>query len=256
MRSISNLLSIILLAAISMVFIASCSTTTDPADAYKGETPQQIYQKGRESLKDKNYAEAMKRFEALDVQYPYGAETEAAQFYLIYAYYMKEEYALSVSAADRFIRLHPTYPHVDYAYYMRGVADYYQNLGVLERLFSLDLSGRDLTQVQKSYNDFYQLVVRYPHSRYTPAAHQYLIYLRNMLAKHELRVATYYYEKGAYVASANRASELIAHYQGAPSVEPALILLIKSHHQLGMMQSEQEALKVLHLNFPTQTVNY
>ena len=134
----------IALAAAMASLLTNCASVSDPADAYKNETQQQIYSKGKAALQDKSYGEAIKRFEALDVQYPYGEATENAQFFLIYAYYMKEDYALSLAAADRFIRLHPANQHVDYAYYMRGIANYYQNLGILERLFAVDMSNRDL----------------------------------------------------------------------------------------------------------------
>ena len=235
--------------------LISGGTTTDPSEAYKDETPQQIYTYGKTALKDKSYGEAIKRFEALDVQYPFGAETEQAQLYLIYAYYMKEEYPLSVAAADRFIRIHPTNPNVDYAYYMRGMADYYQNLGFLERFFSIDLATRDLTQIQKSYNDFNELVTRFPNSKYAPAAHQYMIYLRNIMAAHELQVAQYYYDRKAYVAAANRASGLVAHFQGAPETVDGLILMAKSYHKLGMTKLEQDTLTVLKYNYPNAKVD-
>ena len=230
--------------------MTACSTATDPADAYKGESPQLIYQHGKEALKNKNYTEAVKRFEALDVQYPYGAETEWAQLYLIYAYYMQEEYALSIAASNRFIRIHPTNANVDYAYYMRGIADYYQNLGILERVFSADLATRDLTQIQKSFGDFDELVLRFPNSRYAPSAHQYMIYLRNILANHELEVAQYYFDRKAYVAAANRASNLVAHYQGAPAVIGGLKLMAQSYHVLGLSKLEQDTLIVLKYNYP------
>src|SRR3990167_4044277 len=101
--------------------LSACTTAIAPSDAYRDETAHQIYQKGKTALQDKNFSEAIKRFEALDVQYPFGVETEQAQYYLIYAYYMKEDYVLSASAAERFIRLHPANPHVDYAYYLRAL---------------------------------------------------------------------------------------------------------------------------------------
>jgi len=237
-------------------FVASCSTSTDPADAYKGESSQEIYMKGKVALQDKSYSEAIKRFEALDVQYPYGANTESAQLYLIYAYYMKEEYTLAVAAADHFIRIHPTNPHVDYAYYLRGISDYYQNMGMVEQIFSIDIATRDLTQIQKSYSDFNELTVRFPNSRYVPSAHQYMVYLRNVLANHELRVAEYYYNRKAYVAAANRASGLVAHYQGAPAVVDGLVLMAKAYRKLGLTKLEQDALTVLKYNYPTVTVDY
>ncbi len=237
-------------ATIASSLLAACSTTTDPADAYKGESPHEIYTRGKVALEDKGYSEAIKRFEALDIQYPYGADTENAQLYIIYAYYMKEEFPLASSAADRYIRLHPASPYVDYAYYMKGLADFYQNLGIFERLFSLDLATRDLTQMQKSYEDFHQVITRFPNSRYAPSAYQYVIYLRNLLANHEFQVAQYYYSRQAYVAAVARASNVVAHFEGAPAVVDSLVLLANSYHQLGETKLEQDTLKVLHYNYP------
>lgn len=236
--------------------VTGCSSTVDSSEAYKGETPGQIYQAGKSALKDKSYAEAVKRFEALDVQYPFGDETANAQLYLIYAYYMKEDYALAVAAADRYIRLHPTSPYVDYAYYMRGVADYYQNMGVLERIFTIDLATRDLSQLQKSYQDFSVLTSRFPNSRYTPSAHQFMIYLRNVMAEHEFHIAQYYFDRKAYLAAANRAAGIVAHYQGAPKVVDSLVLMAKSYHYLGMKREERETLAVLHYNYPGMKIDY
>lgn len=249
-----NLLSLLIVVLMASL-LAACATAVSPSDAYKGESAAQIYQHGKEAMEERNYAEAIKRFEALEVQYPYGDETEQGQLYLIYAYYMKEDYALSASAADRFIRLHPTNPNVDYAYYMRGVANYYQNLGFLERFFSIDLAKRDLAQIKKSYVDFTELTTRFPTSRYAPAAHQYQIYLRNVLADHELHIAEYYYERKAYVAAANRASDVVAHYQGAPAVVDALIVMAKSYHQLKLNKLEQDTLLVLRYNYPNIVVD-
>lgn len=238
-------------------FISSCSTTsTDPADAYKGQSAHEIFIRGKMALQDKSYSEAIKRFEALEIQYPFGQDLESAELYLIYAYYMHEDYTLAVSAADRFIHAYPTNPHVDYAYYMRGISDYYQNMGIFERLFLVDLATRDLTQIRKSYADFNELTVRFPDSVYTPSAHQYMLYLRNVLAAHELRVGEYYYNRKAYVASANRASDLIAYYQGAPSVVDGLVLLAKSYRQLGMMKLEQDTEEVLKYNYPNVVIDY
>jgi outer membrane protein assembly factor BamD len=241
-----------LLSLITIIssLLMSCASSTDPADAYKNESQEQIYQAGVTALRKGDYSESIKRFEALDVQYPYGHNTERAQLYLIYAYYMKEDYALASAAADRFIRMHPTNPNVDYAYYMRGLADYYQNLGFLERVFVIDLAKRDLTQIKKSYNDFSEVTLRFPNSPYAPSAHQYMVYLRNILARHELSVANYYYDHKAYVASANRASGLVAHYQGAPTVIDALELMAKSYRELGATKLEQDTIKVINYNYP------
>lgn len=236
--------------AFTFSLLTACANTTDPSEAYKNETADQIFQRGEEAMRDHSYREAIKRFEALDVQYPFGRNTEIAQLQIIYAYYRTDDYALAEAAADRFIHSHPANPHVDYAYYMRGLSNYYQNLGFFERIFAVDLATRDLTQIKKSYEDFAQLVQRFPASKYAPAAYQYMIYLRNVMADHEMQVARYYYKRGAYVAAANRASLVVRHYQGSPSVPDALVLMVKSYRALHLVQNEREAMTVLQYNYP------
>ena len=236
--------------ALFSFLVVSCAATTDPAEAYKGETAQQIFDRGEEALRDRSYQEAIKRFEALDVQYPFGRNTETAQLQIIYAYYMTSDYASAEAAADRFIHSHPTNPHVDYAYLMRGLSNYYQNLGFFERLFTVDLATRDLSQIKKSYGDFAQLDKLYPNSRYAPAAHQYMIYLRNIVADHEMDLAQYYYERKAYIAAANRATLVVRHYQGTPSVPDALVVMVRSYRHLNMVSNENEAYEVLRYNYP------
>lgn len=243
------------LALLTSLFLASCSTTHEPSEAYKGESPEHIFEAGRASLIDQNYGDSIKRFEALDVQYPFGANTERAQFYIIYAYYMKQEYALSVAAADRFIQTHPAYPHLDYIYYIRGLAEYSQTLGTIERLFKVDLATRDLTQVRKAYVDFAALIQRFPDSPYAPSAYQYMIYLRNTMANHELETAHYYYDRGAYMAAVNRASNVVTQFQESPAVTDALVVMVKSYRQLHLTQLEQDTLKVLQANDPNVRVD-
>lgn len=246
----------IVLGIVLIEFFTACATTAEPSEAYKNETPRQIFLTGKKALQDKDYVESTKRFEALDIQYPFGRDTESAQLYLIYTYYMKEDYALSVAAADHFIRLHPASPNVAYAYYMRGIAEYYQNLGLLERIFAIDLAKRDLTQIQKSYSDFNEVYTRFPNSYYAPAAHQYMVYLRNVMADHELHVAEYYYDRQAYIAASNRASGIVAHYQGAPMVTEALVIMAKSYRKLGLVKKEQDTLAVINYNYPGLVINY
>lgn len=250
MKLIKNAMTLLISSALFSPLLTGCSTATDPAEAYKGETGKQIFTRGENELRERNYQEAIKRFEALDVQYPYGPDTETSQLHIIYAYYMSSDYASAEAAADRFIRSHPTNPHVDYAYYMRGLSNYYQNLGVFERLFALDLAKRDLSQVKKSYADFSQIVKTYPQSPYAPAAHQYMVYLRNVIAQHDLEVAQFYLQHGAYVAAANRANLVVQKYEGAPAVPEALVVMVKSYRALQLTKEESDAMKVLEFNYP------
>jgi len=134
---------------LSVFFLTSCSNTFDAAEAYRGESAEQIFNRGEAALRDRSYSEAIKRYEALEVQYPFGRNTVTAELHVIYAYYMSSDYVSAEAAADRFIHAHPTSPHVDYAYFMRGLANYYQNLGVFERFFTVDLATRDLSQLKR-----------------------------------------------------------------------------------------------------------
>lgn len=231
-----------------MLGLTSCSTAVDPADAYKGESPEQIFKYGEEALRDRNYSDAIKRLEALDVQYPFGRNTEIAELHLIYAYYMTAEYTTAETSAGRFIHSHPTNPHVDYAYFIRGLSNYYQNLGVFEKVFTIDLATRELAPLKKAYANFNDLVTLFPNSAYAPAAHQYMVYLRNLIAKHELIVARYYYERGAYVAAADRANQVVRYYDGTPSVPEALAIMVKSYRKLNLTENANEALRVMEYN--------
>jgi len=240
------------LLIISLV-LTSCASTVEPSEAYQNQNAEQIFNEGEENLRDKNYSETIKHFEALEIQYPLAPHIERAQLHIIYAYYMKEEYPLAISAADRFMRLHPASPHVPYALYIQGLSNYYQNLGILERTFKIDLAKRDLTSLQKAFGDFSDLVARYPSSPYTPSAHQYMVYLRNLFADHELQVADYYYRRQAYVAAANRAADVVRYYEGASAVPEALVIMVKSYRKLKSTEQADDTLAVLQHNYPDST---
>ena len=240
-----------IIATTSLVsLLTACSTTQDPATAYKNQTAEQIFQEGEKELRSNNYQDAIKHYEALDVQYPFGPHEEMLQLHSIYAYYMAGDYASAEAAADRFIHAHPTSRHTDYAYYMRGLSNYYQNLGIFEKVFAIDLATRDLGQIKKSYKDFSELVYLFPNSYYAPAAHQYMMYLRNLLANHELEVAQYYFGRKAYVAAANRATLVVRHYEGSPAVPEALVVMAQSYRAMHLKTNEDEVLKVLQYNYP------
>lgn len=244
----NKILSLISLLLGCFMMLSACSTPTAPSETFKNETAEQLYANAKQSLAGKNYGDAIKRFEAFETQHPLDSHLPQAQLNLIYAYYMKDEFALSASSAERFIRNYPFYTHLDYVLYIRGLANFYQNLGILERMFSVDLSTRDLTQIEISLQSFSELLQRFPNSEYAPAASQQMIYLRNFMAQHELQTAQYYYDHAAYVASANRAQKIILQYQGAPQVIPALKLLKNSYEKLGLTSDAKKAQAYLMAN--------
>ncbi len=235
--------------AVIIIFFLSWVAVTAHA-RLKGMPETTLFMKGEQALADKSYSSAIKYFEQIQADYPFGPDIQQAQLDLLYAYYVTGDYASAVAAAGRFIRLYPRNPHADYAYYMRGLANLKMNRTLLQKLFNISPANRDLVQVRAAFADFRMLLTLYPHSYYAPDSHQYLIYLRDILARHELGVAQYYWRREAYVAAANRASYIVRHYQHAPEVEPALVIMVKSYRNLHEDQLADQALAVLRLNFP------
>lgn len=235
--------------------VVGCSSTiTDPAVIYKNQSAEEIFHGGETSLARGNYSTAVQQFEALDALYPFGSNAEQAQLDLIYAYYQNDDIASSAASAERFIRLYPRSAHVDYAYYMKGIADFEQDRGWLQRYFPSDFSRRDPGTMRQAFADFNQLVRLFPHSVYAPDARQRMIYLRNLFAGYELHIADYYYQYGAYIAAANRANYIVQHYDGSAQVKDALVMMVKCYRNLGLVDAANQSLQVLKLNYPGAAV--
>ena len=197
-----------------------------------------------------NNEEAIKLFEKLEARYPYGRYAQQAQLDVAYAYYKTQEPASAIAACDRFIKLHPNHPNVDYAYYLKGLVNFNEDLGLLGNLANQDLSERDPKGARESFDTFKELVTRFPDSKYTPDARLRMRYLINTLAAHEVHVARYYYNRGAYLAAANRAQTAVKTYPDTPAVEEALFILMKSYNALGMPELRDDADRVLRANYP------
>ena len=231
--------------------IAACATDTDnPAAQFKGQDAKQIFMNGEKSLAKKGYKDAIKNFEGLDALYPFSPYEEQAQLQLMYAYYMDQDYSSSAATAERFIRLYPRSPHVDYAYYMKGMAHYQTNRGFASKYFNLDMAQRDLSNSQQAFNDFATLIKYYPNSIYTSNAKARMVNLRNLMALHEVEVANYYMNHNAYLAAINRANYVVQHYQTSPAVIPALGVLVKSYRKLNMTEMADNTLKIMGYNYP------
>lgn len=213
-------------------------------------TEQLLYRNVQRSLNSGNYQQAIENLERLEARFPFGRYAEQAQLELIYAHYMGYNPEAARSAADRFIRLHPQSANVDYAYYLKGLASYNKNRGILDRLFSTDVAKREMTSAREAYADFTELLTRFPDSPYAPDARKRMLFLRNLLARHELHVANFYMERGAYVAAANRARFIVENYSKAESVPDALAVLVEANYKLGLEDAANDALRVLAHNFP------
>lgn len=215
-----------------------------------GWNAQRIYTEAKDSMNEGGYDRAIKLFEKLEARYPYGRYAQQAQLEVAYAYYKTNEPASAIAACDRFIKLHPNHPNVDYAYYLKGLVNFNEDLGLLGAIANQDLSERDPKGARESFDTFKELVSRYPDSKYAGDASQRMRYLVNALASYEVHVARYYYRREAYVAAANRAQTAIKTYPQTPATEEALFILMKSYEAMGMQDLSADAERVMRTNFP------
>ena len=235
----------LLLIAI-LALTAACSS--DKVDENLSET--ELYQQAMDELESSSYTSAISKLKALESRYPFGQFAAQAQLELIYAYYKNSEPEAARSSADRFIRLHPQDANVDYAYYLKGLAAYDQDTGLISRFLPLDMSKRDPGAARDSFNDFAQLTRRFPNSRYSPDARQRMIHLRNLLAAYEIHVADYYIRRKAYVAAANRGRYVVENFQETPAVGDGLAVMVEAYQKLGMDDLAATSLDVLKYNYP------
>ena len=245
MRSVAAILA--LLAA---CLVGGCSLLPDLNDETAGWTAEKIYSEAKDAMSDGAYDKAVKLFEKLESRYPYGRFAQQAQLEVAYAYYRQSEGASAISACERFIKLHPNHPNVDYAYYLKGLVSFNEDLGLVGFLSNQDMSERDPKAARESFDTFKELVTKFPGSKYTPDATARMKYLVNALAAYEVHVARYYLQRGAYVAAANRAQAALKSFPGAPSNEEALYVLIKAYESLGLTDLRADAERIMRQNFP------
>ncbi len=213
-------------------------------------TEQILYRNAQRSLRSGNYSAAIETLQRLEARFPFGRYAEQAQLEIIYAHHMSGAYEAARAAADRFIRLHPSNPHIDYAFYLKGLAAYSKNKGLMDRIYASDPAKRDMTSARDAYADFGTLLARFPSSQYAPDAQQRMLYLRDLIARSELHVADYYMRRRAFVAASNRAAYVVETYSKSAVAADALAVMIEAKFRLGLEDSANEALRVLALNFP------
>ena len=240
----------ILAFLIALGLLAGCSLLPDEVDETKNWSASKIYYTAKEALGEGNYEKAVKLYEKLEARFPYGPYAQQAQLEVAYAYYKDNEPVSAIAACERFIKLHPNHPHVDYAYYLKGLANFVEDPSFMSRFGDQDMSDRDPKSAREAFEAFQQLVNRYPDSKYTHDAIARMKYLVNALAASEVQVARYYYKRGAYVAAANRGKYVLEHYQQSPALEEALAIMARSYEKMGMNDLRDDAMRVLKHNFP------
>ena len=237
-----------LLVAGLALSLGGCFFGKDDKDLKSGA--DQLYEYGTRSMNNGNYANAIQYFEALEARYPFSNNAKQAQLDLLYTYYRNGDRDQVIDASIQFERENPTHPRVDYALYMRGLAQFTSQHNTLHKLLRVDLAKRPPVEARESFAAFAELLKRYPNSIYAPDARQRMIFLRNRLAAHEIYVADYYMRRGAWAAALNRARYVVETYDGSPSVAQALDLMAQAYGKLGMHDLSVTTREVLEQNYP------
>lgn len=244
------------LGLLTLLFIAGCSSTPEgEKDETANWSAAELYKVAKDEQQNGNHDLAIKHFESLESRFPFSKYTPQAQLETAYSYYKYEEYDMAISSADRFIKLQPRHPNVDYAYYIRGIASFHKKDTPLEFLDNADPSQKDPASARESFNYFADLVKRYPKSKYATDSIKRMRFQRNTLAQHELNVADYYIKRGAYVAAVNRAKYVVENYPRTPAIPHALVLLASAYKSLDMQDLANDTNRVLDLNFPNYVAN-
>jgi outer membrane protein assembly factor BamD len=237
-----------LLALAMSALLAACGST--PQDEFANISPDKLYADAKEEAADGNYESAIKRLEKVEARASGTMLAQQAQIDLAYAYYKTGEKAQALAKLERFIRLHPTSPALDYAYYLQGLINFNDDLGLFGRIASQDLSERDQQASRDAFESFKQLSERFPTSKYAPDARLRMNHIVNSLAAGEVHVARYYLRRGAYLAAANRAQQAVKDYNQSPALEEALYIMVQSYDKLGLTQLRDDATRVLKQSFP------
>jgi outer membrane protein assembly factor BamD len=227
------------------LFLLGCNS-----DGPEIEQPEKIYyDQAQNRMAAKNFFAAIESLEAIETRYPFGKYADQAQVELIYAHFMNSAPDASHAAAEKFIRLHPRHPNIDYAYFMKGISSYTRDDSFMYRITDTDLSNRDITGAKESFSELSEFLTRYPDSQYADYAKQRNVYLRNMIARNELAAADYYLSVNAYVASIRRATYVIENIPNSSENYRALKILETSYEAMGYSDLLEDITLIISLNY-------
>ncbi len=242
----SLLLSVVLAGA--LLLAGGCASNL--ADETIGWSAQRLYGEAKDAMASRDWTKAIKYLEKLEARFPYGRYAQQAQLEVAYVHWKDGERASALAAADRFIKLYPNHPNVDYAYFLKGLINFNELSGMLTWLTSPDMTDRDPVASREAFQSFKEVVTRFPDSKYAADSAARMRYLVNALASYEVHVARYYMKRTAYVAAANRAQYAVQNYPQSPAVEEAFFILVRAYDALGMADLRDSAERVMRKNFP------
>lgn len=230
--------------------LSACGYLPEAKDETKNWSAEKLYSEAMDELKNGGYDKSVTLFQKLESRYPFGVYAQQAQMEIAYAHYRAEEQPEALAAVERFIKLHPNHPNVDYLFYLRGLINFNDRLGLFDFISNQDPTERDPKASREAFDSFKLLVDRFPDSKYTPDALERMKYLVNSMAQYEVHVASYYYRRGAYVAAVNRAQSVVKQFPGSPANEDALYLMVLSYDRLGQTDLHNDAERVFLKNYP------
>lgn len=232
------------------LLLSGCSLIPDQIDQTQNWSASKFYSEGKQALNEGDFEEAIQFYEKLEARFPFGKFAQQAQVDIAYAYYKFDEPESSLIASDRFIKLHPRHPNVDYVYYLKGLVNFNSGRDLISRYIPQDPTQRDPGAARASFDDFSVLVRKYPESKYAADARQRMLYLRNNLAEYEVHVARYYMRREAYLAASNRAKYVVENYQKTTAIPKALTIMAKAYQAIGLDDLSKDSMRVLKKNFP------
>jgi len=236
-----------LLFGLALLLLSACTTLQGDPSQWSAE---RYYQEAQAALAIGDYQTAITYLEDLEIQHPFSDYTAQGQLEIIYAYYKFNEPESALAAADRFIKLFPRHPRLDYVYYLKALSNFERGVSSLDLLLDLKTSKRDPQPSLDAFRDFEQLIQRFPQSQYVEDAKQRMVHLRNKLAQYELHVASYYMRRGAPLAAINRTKQLLKTYPQTPSVPDALFIMARAYKALNMAELARDAQHILDTNYP------
>ena len=240
----------VMLMAVGFSLLVGCASKEK--NEFAGWSVDKLYTEGRDQMNAGDYTRSSLLLEATIAQYPFSVQATQAQLELPYVYWKDESRLKALAAADRFITLNGSHPQLDYMYYLKGIINYNNNTGFIKTLLTRDVGSNasDPRAATEAFNAFKTLVTKFPESRYAPDARKRMVQLVNTLSQQQLRIAEYYYDRGAYLAAINRAQGILKNFDGTISTENALIIMMQSYDKLGMNDLRDDTRKVLLTNFP------
>ena len=241
-------LFLLILIAMTLALASGCGR--EKRDDDRGA--EELYAEAQRALNSRNYEKAIDLYRNLTTRYPFGRHAEQAQLDMAYAMHRTRRPEAAITTLDRFIRTYPTHPNVDYAWYLKGLVHYDEAMGFLRRLFPGQVVDRDQQSARRAFQDFQELTQRHPQSRYVADARQRMVFLRNVMAEHEITIGEYYFRRGAYIAAINRARYIVENFPGAPANVQALELMERSFARLELTELANDTRAVLEYNFADQ----